>query len=113
MSRALVTFLLIGVLGAPSPASGDPSESSCSDARDHIAELEQALARAQPSGDWSQLRRGQSRADVLHILGEPGRTIVYAGFERWEYPDLRGGRVNFDDQGRAMGWKLPPSRRSQ
>jgi hypothetical protein len=49
-----------------------------------------------------------SRFDVFRILGEPGKVASYDGFERWEYPDLRGGRVNFDDAGRVMGWRLPP-----
>jgi hypothetical protein len=57
---------------------------------------------------WQRLARGMSRFDVFRILGEPGKVASYDGFERWEYPDLRGGRVNFDDAGRVMGWRLPP-----
>ena len=49
-----------------------------------------------------------SRFDVFRILGEPGKVASYDGFERWEYPDLRGGRVNFDDTGAVVGWRLPP-----
>jgi hypothetical protein len=56
---------------------------------------------------WEQLRRGMSRFDVFRILGEPGKVSSYDGFERWEYPDLLGGRVNFDDSGALLGWRPP------
>jgi hypothetical protein len=60
---------------------------------------------------WERLRRGMSRFDVFRILGEPGKVASYDGFERWEYPDLLGGRVNFDDEGAVVGWRLPPEPR--
>lgn len=60
---------------------------------------------------WERLAKGMSRFDVFRILGEPGKVASYDGFERWEYPDLRGGRVNFDDQGALVGWRLPPEPR--
>jgi hypothetical protein len=108
---APIIALCCGLLAAAALAQDGASGGSCSDERLRIAELERQLAACEPppSGDWSRLRRGQSRADVLRILGEPGRIVAYAGFERWEYPDLRGGRVNFDDRGRAMGWRPPPA----
>jgi hypothetical protein len=56
---------------------------------------------------WEHLRRGMSRFDVFRILGEPGKVSSYDGFERWEYPDLLGGRVNFDDSGALLGWRPP------
>jgi hypothetical protein len=45
-----------------------------------------------------------SRFDVFRILGEPARSPArrLAG-----YPD-RGGRVNFDDAGAVLSWRLPP-----
>jgi hypothetical protein len=49
-----------------------------------------------------------SRFDVFRILGEPGKVASYDGFERWEYPDMLGGRVNFNDDGKLVGWRLPP-----
>jgi hypothetical protein len=74
-------------------------------------------ARAEPAGSpqawqaresWERLAKGMSRFDVLRILGEPGKVASYDGFERWEYPDLRGGRVNFDDAGELLSWRAPP-----
>jgi hypothetical protein len=60
---------------------------------------------------WQRLARGMSRFDVFRILGEPGKVASYDGFERWEYPDLRGGRVNFDGDGALMSWRPPPEPR--
>jgi hypothetical protein len=74
-------------------------------------------ARAEPAAGpepwrdpqrWQLLGRGMSRFDVFRILGEPGKVASYDGFERWEYPDLLGGRVNFNDEGALVGWRPPP-----
>jgi hypothetical protein len=53
---------------------------------------------------WKTLREGLSEADVLRILGPPGRVTTYYGFRRWEYPDALGARVNFDERGRLIAW---------
>jgi len=53
---------------------------------------------------WKTLRDGMSEADVLRILGAPGRVTTYYGFQRWEYPDALGSRVNFDERGRLIAW---------
>lgn len=53
---------------------------------------------------WQQLRVGMSRFQVLRILGEPGKVTRYYAFERWEYPDALGERVNFDERGRLIAW---------
>lgn len=53
---------------------------------------------------WQRLRLGMSQADVVGILGAPGRTTAYYGFLRWEYPDALGKRVNFDERGRLISW---------
>lgn len=78
--------------------------------------LAQPEAAASPQAwqelaSWERLGRGMSRFDVFRILGEPGKVSSYDGFERWEYPDLRGGRVNFDDAGALLSWRLPPDLR--
>ncbi len=78
--------------------------------------LAQPEASASPQAwqdlaSWERLGRGMSRFDVFGILGEPGKVASYDGFERWEYPDLRGGRVNFDEAGALLSWRLPPDLR--
>ena len=126
MSRALlsIAILLLGLR----PALADPSEIEVLRARSaaleqRVEELERALqtnssqagcdAVAAPESwrnrqNWERLRKGMSRFDVWRILGEPGKVSSYDGFERWEYPDLLGGRVSFDDAGVLSAWRPPP-----
>lgn len=56
---------------------------------------------------WQALRRGMDYFDVIVTLGRPGRIVRYDGFERWEYPDFRGGRVHFDAEQRLVSWRAP------
>jgi hypothetical protein len=58
--------------------------------------------------NWRSLRKGMSRFEVMRLLGEPGKVSDYYSFERWEYPDALGGRVNFDSGGSVAGWRPPP-----
>jgi hypothetical protein len=58
--------------------------------------------------NWRSLRKGMSRFEVMQILGEPGKVSTYYAFERWEYPDALGGRVNFDASRFVVGWRPPP-----
>ena len=58
--------------------------------------------------NWRSLRKGMSRFEVMQLLGEPGKVSDYYSFERWEYPDALGGRVNFDAGGSVAGWRPPP-----
>lgn len=58
--------------------------------------------------NWKSLRKGMSRFEVMQLLGEPGKVSSYYSFERWEYPDALGGRVNFDSTGSVVGWRPPP-----
>ena len=58
--------------------------------------------------NWRSLRKGMSRFEVMQLLGEPGKVSDYYAFERWEYPDALGGRVNFDSGGSVVGWRPPP-----
>ena len=57
---------------------------------------------------WRSLHKGMSRFEVMQLLGEPGKVSDYYAFERWEYPDALGGRVNFDSGGSVVGWRPPP-----
>jgi hypothetical protein len=114
-------FGLLALVPAILPASARASEVEALRARAaalerRVAALERELAaglRCDPEGwrrgeRWARLRRGMSRFDVLSLLGEPGKVASYDGFERWEYPDLLGGRVHFDDRGELQGWVARP-----
>lgn len=69
-----------------------------------------AHAPAAATGDWrnpdawKRLRLGMTPAQVVALLGEPGKVTSYYAFERWEYPDALGMRVNFDARGKLSGW---------
>jgi hypothetical protein len=68
-----------------------------------LAATEQSEAWRDPES-WRALRIGMSRYEVLRILGEPGKVTRYYAFERWEYPDALGRRLNFDERGRLSVW---------
>jgi len=87
------TLCLLALLAAPlaaAPPAAPERERSAPDWRDPAR--------------WKQLRIGMSRAQVLRLLGEPGKVTTYYAFERWEYPDALGQRVNFDEKGRLAVW---------
>ncbi|MGH0028996.1 MAG: outer membrane protein assembly factor BamE domain-containing protein [Myxococcota bacterium] len=69
-----------------------------------LAAVAPAAADWRDARSWQRLRVGMSQAQVLRILGEPGRVTHYYAFERWEYPDALGRRVNFDEKGRLVAW---------
>jgi hypothetical protein len=86
------------LLAIPAGASGTRARRSAvsSDAR--------AESGWRDPASWRRLRLGMSTFDVLRILGEPGKVTRYYAFERWEYPDALGRRVNFDERGRLIAW---------
>ena len=90
---------------------------SASPVRAEQGEIRAPMERVEPwryPASWQRLHRGMTRFEVMRILGDPGKVSVYDGFERWEYPDLLGGRVNFDDAGLLPGWRAPrPARVSR
>jgi len=125
--RSLVVSSLLCV-GSP-VHSEPPCEAECAELRAQVDQLEREAAtlRMRPTGDtafamrhawkspaaWRRLERGMSRFEVMMTIGEPGKVVHYEGFERWEYPDFRGGRVSFDARGRLGGWYPPPGARSR
>ncbi len=56
---------------------------------------------------WDQLRIGIGKAQVTKTLGKPGKRRVGTMSEVWYYPDLDGGSVEFDRDGRVAGWTTP------
>jgi hypothetical protein len=102
-------LVLVVALGLATAAAGANDEAAL---RARIAELEQQCADTAATGwqhpeSWQRLERGMTRFRVYDLLGEPGKIARYDGFERWEYPDFLGGRVNFDDTGHVKGWRAP------
>lgn len=56
--------------------------------------------------NWRKLRVGMSQVQVRSILGEP--TKVIQGVKTlWYYPNIYGGFVSFDQDGKIVGWNEP------
>ena len=123
--RRFLALAALLALVAPVGRAGEPATDSCPTQRallekrlaflqQRLQDLEHELASRPPAeatrdawrnaGVWQSLRNGMSEAEVLRILGPPGRTTTYYGFQRWEYPDALGARVNFDESGRLIAW---------
>jgi outer membrane protein assembly factor BamE (lipoprotein component of BamABCDE complex) len=90
--------LLAIALAAPAAAPAEPSSRTQA-----AIPLDRGAPWRNPES-WRQLRIGMSRYDVLRILGEPGKVTRYYAFERWEYPDALGERLDFDERGRLSVW---------
>jgi hypothetical protein len=124
-TRGSAWFLLLALLLEPQVSRAEVSALEACETRNamlekrlgalqsRLVDLEHQLA-SQPkqasreawrdAAAWRELRVGMSQADVLRILGAPGRVTSYTGFQRWEYPDALGARVNFDDAGHLLVW---------
>jgi hypothetical protein len=93
----------VGERGASRPGAAAAHEAGAS--RPGAAAAREASTPAwQRPERWAQLRVGMSELDVLRLLGEPGKVTRYYAFERWEYPDALGRRLNFDERGRLSRW---------
>jgi len=124
-SGRLLALCAVLALAAPGGRAAEPAADPCPMQRallenrlallqKRLQDLEHELAsRPRPEADreawrnagaWQSLRNGMSEAEVMRILGAPGRVAGYYGFVRWEYPDALGARVNFDERGRLIAW---------
>jgi|AntDeeMinimDraft_5_1070356.scaffolds.fasta_scaffold18810_2 outer membrane protein assembly factor BamE (lipoprotein component of BamABCDE complex) len=56
--------------------------------------------------NWKKLKKGMSKEEVKKVLGKPGKIRTASYGDTWYYPDVLGGRVNFD-AGRVEGWSEP------
>lgn len=124
LRRSMVVMISLA-LALPVALAAQPAADACaeqlSQLQKRLAFLQQRLGNlehelaSRPSAEaaadawrdpasWRSLRNGMSQADVLRVLGSPGRITAYYGFIRWEYPDALGRRVNFDERGRLIAW---------
>jgi outer membrane protein assembly factor BamE (lipoprotein component of BamABCDE complex) len=56
--------------------------------------------------NWRSLETGMSEEQVKKILGEPLK-VIKGVKTLWYYPNLYGGYVSFDNEGRLTGWNEP------
>lgn len=95
--RGIAIAVVLATTGLPAlGARGDPRDMRAREAR--------ARGDWRSPSSWHRLRLGMSQAQVIRILGEPGRITRYYAFTRWEYPDALGQRVDFDEHGRLLAW---------
>lgn len=60
----------------------------------------------QSKKNWRRLEVGMAETQVKSILGEP--TKVIKGIQDlWYYPNIYGGYVSFDKEGKLAGWNEP------
>ncbi|MBW2031448.1 MAG: hypothetical protein JRJ03_15020 [Deltaproteobacteria bacterium] len=70
---------------------------------------EEAIGAAlgwQSKKNWRKLRVGMGESQVKSILGEPSK-IIRGAITLWYYPNIYGGYVSFDKEGRLAGWNEP------
>ena len=60
----------------------------------------------QSKKNWRRLQVGMAETQVRSILGKP--TKVIQGIKvLWYYPNIYGGYVSFDNDGKVAGWNEP------
>jgi hypothetical protein len=56
--------------------------------------------------NWRSLEPGMKEGQVKEILGEPLK-VIKGVKTLWYYPNIYGGYVSFDENGRLTGWNEP------
>lgn len=70
---------------------------------------EEAIGAAlgwQSKKNWRKLKVGMEESQVKAILGEPSK-IIQGAVTLWYYPNIYGGYVSFDKEGKLAGWNEP------
>ncbi len=56
---------------------------------------------------WRALEVNLSKADVISLLGKPGKIDKWKTGEAWYFPNSKGGEVDFDANDKVTGWLEP------
>jgi outer membrane protein assembly factor BamE (lipoprotein component of BamABCDE complex) len=56
--------------------------------------------------NWRSLEQGMNQDQVKKILGDPLK-VIEGVKTLWYYPNIYGGYVSFDENGRLTGWNEP------
>ena len=56
--------------------------------------------------NWRSLKAGMNDEEVKKLLGEPVK-VIKGVKTLWYYPNIYGGNVSFDENGRLTGWNEP------
>lgn len=132
MKRANLLGLIMAALAAASlclvpPLFAQATAEELSELRKKNAELEKKIkdleallvecteARNKPFSDdqgyqnkknWRSLESGMDQDQVKKLLGEPLK-VIKGVKTLWYYPNIYGGYVSFDENGRLTGWNEP------
>ena len=60
----------------------------------------------QSKKNWRRLEVGMAETQVKSILGKPTK-IIKGIQDLWYYPNIYGGYVSFDKEGKLAGWNEP------
>lgn len=66
-----------------------------------------AKTRKITGNPWHALRVNISKAEVISLLGKPGKIHKWKTGEAWYYPNIKGGEVDFDANDKVSGWLEP------
>ncbi len=56
---------------------------------------------------WHSLQVNLSKAEVISLLGKPGKVDKWKTGEAWYFPNPRGGEVDFNASEIVTGWLEP------
>lgn len=66
-----------------------------------------AKKRKNQGNPWHSLRVNISKAEVISLLGRPGKIHKWKTGEAWYYPNIKGGEIDFDANDKVSGWLEP------
>lgn len=66
-----------------------------------------AKAKKVTGNPWHLLEVNMPKAQVMSLLGKPGKTHKWKTGEAWYFPNSKGGEVDFDANDNVTGWLEP------
>ncbi len=71
------------------------------------AEIPEVKAKKVTGNPWHSLQVNISKAEVVSLLGKPGKIDKWKTGEAWYFPDSRGGEIDFNTNEIVTGWLEP------
>ncbi|HEY8035313.1 MAG TPA: hypothetical protein VIF37_06970 [Methylobacter sp.] len=66
-----------------------------------------AKAKKPTGNPWHLLEVNMPKAEVISLLGKPGKIHKWKTGEAWYFPNSKGGEVDFDANDNVTGWLEP------
>jgi hypothetical protein len=71
------------------------------------AEAPKVKTKKVAGNPWHSLQVNISKADVVSLLGKPGKIDKWKTGEAWYFPNPRGGEIDFNANDNVTGWLEP------